>query len=240
MRIAIGQFWQETNTFNRNRTTLADFQNWGIATGTDVLQKFGETGELGGFVSGTRQWNSPPALVGLARFLCWPAGRVNQEAWDAIQETFLKSLDQAGKIDGVLISLHGAMAAEGEDDVTGALLERIRNAIGPGTPLVGSLDLHANVTRRMMAQADLLFGYHTQPHLDQFETGVRAARGLRSMIELSQRPCKYFRKLPMITAAESHNTFTGPPAPLYRRLTQLERESGALSAGLYMAMPWLD
>ena len=52
MRIAVGQLWQETNTFNRNLTTLADFQNWGIAMGTDVLQKFGETGELGGFVSG--------------------------------------------------------------------------------------------------------------------------------------------------------------------------------------------
>jgi microcystin degradation protein MlrC len=240
MRIAVGQLWQETNTFNRNPTTLADFQNWGIATGTDVLEKFGETGELGGFISGTRQWSSPPKLVGLARFLCWPYGIVKREAWEAIQETFLKSLEQAGKVDGVLISLHGAMAAEGEDDVTGALLERIRDAIGPKTPLVGTLDLHANVTRRMMAQADLLFGYHTQPHLDQFETGVRAARGLRSMIELSQRPCKHFRKLPMITAAESHNTFTGPPGPLYRRLAQLERESGALSAGLYMAMPWLD
>jgi microcystin degradation protein MlrC len=240
MRIAVGQLWQETNTFNRNPTTLVDFENWGIATGTDVLQKFGETGELGGFVSGTSQWNSPPELVGLARFLCWPFGRVNPAAWKAIQETFLKSFDQAGKIDGVLISLHGAMAAEGEDDVSGALLELIRSAIGPETPLVASLDLHANVTRRIMAHADLLVGYHTQPHLDQFETGARAARGLRSMIELRQRPLKHYRKLPMITAAEKHSTFTGPPTPLYRRLQQLEHESGVLSAGLYMAMPWLD
>src|SRR3954454_17255208 len=167
MRIAVGQLWQETNTFNRNPTTLADFQNWGIATGTDVLERFGETGELGGFVSGTRQWSSPPKLIGLARFLCWPYGLVQREAWEALQETFLKSLDLAGNVDGVLISLHGAMAAEGEDDVTGALLERIRNAIGPKTPLVVTLDLHTTATRRMMAQADLLFGYHTQPHLDQ-------------------------------------------------------------------------
>src|SRR3954470_16830324 len=153
MRIAVGQLWQETNTFNRSPTTLADFQNWGIATGTDVLERFGETGELGGFVSGTRQWSSPPKLIGLARFLCWPYGLVKREAWEAIQETFLKSLDQAGKVDGVLISLHGAMAAEGEDDLSGALLELIRSAIGPGTPLVASLDLHANITRRMMSHA---------------------------------------------------------------------------------------
>jgi microcystin degradation protein MlrC len=162
MCIAIGQMWQETNTFNCCATTLADFQNWGIATGSDVLEKFGETGELGGFIFGTRQWNCPPELIGLARFLCWPSGRVHREAWDAIQNAFSTSLDRAGKIDGVLISLHGAMASEGDDDLSGALSELIRRAIGPETPLVASLDLHANVTRRMMAHADLLVGYHTQ------------------------------------------------------------------------------
>ena len=132
MRIAVGQLWQETNTFNRNPTTFADFQNWGIATGTGVLQHFGESGELAGFVSGAREWIAPPELVGLARFLCWPAGRVNRETWKAIQETFLNSLDEAGHVDGVLVALHGALAAEGEDDVTGALLERIPHAAALG------------------------------------------------------------------------------------------------------------
>jgi microcystin degradation protein MlrC len=240
MRIAIGQMWQETNTFNRNPTTLADFQNWGIATGAEVLEKFGETGELGGFVSGAREWKSPPELVGLARFLCWPAGRVDRQAWATIQTTFLESLAQISKFDGVLLSLHGAMAGETDDDLSGALLELIRHMIGREMPLVASLDLHANITRRMIEQADLLVGYHTQPHLDQFETGVRAARGLRSMIELRQRPRKYCRKLPMITAAETHSTFTGPATPIYRQLVELEREPDVLSAGLYMAMPWLD
>ena len=67
-------------------------------------------------------------------------------------------------------------------------------------------DLSAGVfdlAGRMMAQADLLFGYHTQPHLDQFETGQRAARGLGWMIENQRRPVKRSRKLPMITAAWS-------------------------------------
>ena len=240
MRIAVGQLWQETNTFNRNPTTLADFQNWGIATGAGVMQTYGETGELAGFISGIGEWTSQPEIVGLARFFCWPGGRINQEAWQEIQESVLLSLDQAGSVDGVLLSLHGALAAEGQDDVTGALLERIRAVIGPVVPLVATLDLHANITRRMMQQADLLVGYHTQPHLDQFETGKRATRGLRWMIENQRRPVKRFRKLPMITAAESHNTSSGPAAPLYRRLKQLEQEPEVLSAGLFMAMPWLD
>ena len=56
MRIAIGQLWQETNTFNRNPTRVADFEHWGVATGSAVLERFGKTGELGGFVDGCRQW----------------------------------------------------------------------------------------------------------------------------------------------------------------------------------------
>lgn len=240
MRIAIGQLWQETNTFNRNFTTRADFQNWGTATGADVLGKFGESGELGGFTAGCRAWNPGLELVGLARLACWPWGRVDAATWKWTQETFAASLQAAGKVDGVLLALHGAMAAEGEDDVTGALLEQVRQAVGPDVPIVGTLDLHANITVKMMEQADLLVGYHTSPHLDHFETGERGVRGLRWMLEQGRRPAKYWRKLPMITPAESHNTFTGPPAPLYRRLEELERDPEVLSAGLYMAMPWLD
>lgn len=240
MRIAIGQLWQETNTFNRNPTQWSDFENWGVAVGPDVVARYGETNEIGGFTSECRAWDPGIELVGLARFLCWPWGRVEAAAWRRIQETFERSLAAAGKVDAVVLSLHGAMSAEGEDDVTGALLAQVRQIIGPDVPLVGSLDLHANITRRMMDAADLLVGYHACPHIDQKETGQRAVRGLRRMLDLDRRPTKYWRKLPMFTAAESQNTFTGPAAPIYRRLEALERDPGVLSAGLYMSMPWLD
>ena len=240
MRIAVGQLWQETNTFNRNPTTLSDFKDWGIATGDDVLGKYGSTGELGGFVAECATWDPTIELVGLARMVCWPWGAVDQPTWQRIRQTFNESLQAAGKVDGVLLALHGAMCAENEFDITGALLQLAREVVGPDVPIVGTLDLHANVTPKMMNQPDLLVGYHTSPHLDHFETGQRAVRGLRRMIETNSRPQKYYRKLPMMTPAESHNSFTGPPAPLYRRLEALERDPRVLSAGLYMVMPWLD
>jgi len=240
MRIAIGQLWQETNTFNRNPTTLADFENWGVARGPELIEQFHSTGEVGGFVTACREWDPNVELVGLVRFACWPWGRVDTDTWHTIREAFQAELEKAGPLDGVLLALHGAMAADLEHDLTGALLARVRAAVGPDVPIVGTLDLHANVTTRMMEQSDLLVGYHACPHLDSFETGVRAVRGLRWMIESGERPEKRFHKLPMITAAEKHNTFTGPPAPLYRQLEALERDPEVLSAGLYMAMPWFD
>ncbi len=240
MRIAVGQLWQETNTFNRNPTTMDGFANWGIATGTDVVGEYGETGELGGFIAGCRDWDSTIEFAGLARFACWPWGPVDLDAWKHIRATFAEQLAAMGNVDAVFLALHGAMAAEGEPDVTGDLLEQVRTHVGPDVPILGTLDLHANITRRMIDNADVLVGYHACPHLDSFETGGRAANGLRHMLESSIRPVTYWRKLPMITAAENHNTFTGPPAPLYRRLEQLEAEPDVFSAGVYMSMPWFD
>jgi microcystin degradation protein MlrC len=240
MRIAIGQLWQESNTFNRNPTRWADFENWGIATGKDIAAKYGETGEIGGFLKETRTWAPEAEIVGLARFVCWPWGPVEAGTWQRIQTLFVEQLKAAGKVDAVFLALHGAMAAEGDDDVTGALLELVRREVGPDVPIVGSLDLHGVITERMLRSADVLPGYHACPHLDSAETGGRASKGLRRMLQEGVKPVTRWRKLPMFTAAESHNTFTGLPAPLYRTLEAWEREPDVLSAGLYMAMPWYD
>ena len=240
MRIAVGQLWQETNTFNRNPTTLGDFENWGVAVGDEVVGQYGETGELGGFLQSCRAWKPETEFPGLARFVCWPWGRVDAETWKHIQDVFQDRLTGLGPVDAVFLALHGAMAADGQDDLTGALLQLVREAVGPEVPIVGTLDLHANITDRMIEGADLLVGYQACPHLDSVETGQRAAAGLRMIFDDGVRPVTYLRKLPMITAAENHNTFTGIPAPLYRCLEELETDAAVLSAGIYMAMPWFD
>ena len=240
MRIAVGQMWQETNSFNRNPTRFADFEASGFAVGDEVVGQYGRTSDLAGFLTTCQEWKPDVRFVGLARCKCWPWGAVESEAGRRIRETFQTALAEAGEVDAVFLALHGAMAADDEPDLTGALLERVRAVVGPDVPVVGSLDLHANITRRMVEHADVLVGYHASPHLDTFETGQRTARALIRMLDDGVRPVKYWRKLPMITAAELHDTFTGPPAPLYRRLEQLETEQDVLTAGIYMAMPWLD
>jgi len=239
MRIAIGQLWQESNTFNRNPSRQIDYERWGVATGHDVLLRYGKTGEIGGFLHELATWPTPVEQIGLSRFVCWPWGKIDAAAWEWIKQSFIDSLQEAGKVDALLLALHGALAAEGEDDVTGALLELARGIVGPDVPIVGTLDLHANVTHKMLTQATLLVGYHTSPHLDHFETGQRAVRGLRRILD-GVRPQLYAHKLPMLTPAELHNTFTGPPAPVYRQLEALEGDPHILSAGVYMVMPWFD
>src|SRR5205807_3880730 len=82
MRIAIGQLWQETNTFNPLPTTRADFEAFGVFRGADLIERMAETNELGGFIQALRAWPERPEIVGLVRLAAWPAGPASAETYD--------------------------------------------------------------------------------------------------------------------------------------------------------------
>lgn len=240
MKIAIGQLWQKSNTFNRNPTRWYDFRHWGISQGDELLSKYRETGELAGFINGCESQSPRPELVGLSRLFAWPWGEIDGETWVSILQEFRDSLKKSLPLDGILLSLHGATAAEGESDACGAFLKMIRGIIGPHVPLVVTLDLQANVTPLMLQQADLLIPSHTFPRLDQFDTGKKGAILLQRLIAESPPVYKWMRKIPMFTPIETHNTFHGPSAELYRTIAEWEQEPEVLAAGLCMCHPWLD
>ena len=79
MRVAVGQLWQETNTFNPLPTRRADFEAFGVLRGAEVIDRLADTNEPGGFIQSLRQWPERPELVGLVRLPAWPAGRATAE-----------------------------------------------------------------------------------------------------------------------------------------------------------------
>ena len=128
----------------------------------------------------------------------------------------------------------------GCDDVEGELLAGIRAQVGSRIPLVVSLDLHANVTKRMVELADAIIGFRTFPHTDFAETGERAAELMFSMLEQGLRPHMALQKLPMIVPAENSQSSHGP---FYELLTAAEhgvREGASLYTSLFPVQPWLD
>lgn len=242
-RIGILQVHQESNSFNPVRTIRADYERYGVATGRRVLEEFGETGELGGFrqalgtAGGTGAVTAEP--VGIVRFQAWPSGPVDAGTFSWIAGTLREELAKAAPLDGVLCSLHGALVADGVDDADGELLAAVRSVVGSDIPVVASLDLHADVTPAMTGRADVLVPYHTSPHLDQRETGERAARIILRLLD-GARPATASVRLPMISVSEAQNTFQGPLAPVYARLPALEADPRVLSAGILMTQGWLD
>src|SRR5690606_4712474 len=99
---------------------------------------------------------------------------------------------------------------------------------------------HANITRTMVEAADVLVGYHTFPHIDHASCGRRAARALADLIRHGRGHRVSAVKIPMVVNAKGFATTGGLMGDLYRRLVAVEQEPGVLSAGLYMAQPWLD
>jgi microcystin degradation protein MlrC len=140
----------------------------------------------------------------------------------------------------VLLSLHGAMAADSEDDPEGDLLTRVRALVGPGVPVISTHDPHANVTRKMVAQATALFPYHTIPHTDHFQAAERAAALLLRLLREPLPTAAALVKLPMIAPADHHNTAEEPMRPLFELARRYEQQPGVLSAGLFPVQPWLD
>ena len=242
MRIAIGQLMQETNTLNPWPTTRANFDQFDRLEGDELVEKLFDTNEPGGFIQSLRAWPEKPTIAGLSRFFAWPSGLATAETFAWIRDEFLRTLARALPVDGVLLALHGAMSALEHPDVEGDLLEALRGALGRRTPLVVTLDLHANITPKMVAHADALVLFHTAPHIDVFETGVRGAAVLRRILVDGARPTMSFCKLPLVVPAERANT-QDPASVSFEfknRIVEWEARTGVLTAGLAPVQPWLD
>lgn len=193
VRVLIAGFQHETNTFAPTRADWAAFQTGetfpGFVRGSAMEERFVDANiPVGGFVCAAREkgWSVLPS--------CWagatPSAHVTRDAFERIAEVILSDLRQAmvqGGIDAVYLDLHGAAVAEHIDDVEGELLARVREVAGPDVAVVASLDMHANVTARMLDIADALVCYRTYPHMDMAHTGRRAAALLAQRLARGRR-----------------------------------------------------
>src|SRR6185436_16309112 len=161
-------------------------------------------GPLGGFLEVASQ-HEPGVVLPIMRAWGSAGGTIAAETLDYLTEGLLTGLKQALPVDAVFLSLHGAAAAQNEDDVEGHVLQAIRGIIGADVPIVAALDHHANITSRMVECADVLIGHETQPH-DPPATGRKAARLLFRMLRDEIRPTAAWQKIPMITPQDQFLT----------------------------------
>ena len=129
---------------------------------------------ISGFVDEVRK--AGHSIVPIAWAMAQPAGPVTAHAFERMSAALVDGYRRSGA-DVIFVELHGAMVADGYDDAEGELLRRIRAVVGPDTPVVGTLDLHVNMSDAMVAHTDLLSAYRTYPHVDWGATG-RARRAL--------------------------------------------------------------
>lgn len=153
---------------------------------------------------------------------------------------FLDGIRRAGPVDAVYFALHGAMAAENEDDPEGYLLAETRKILGERVPLVASFDLHGILTDRMLQHSDAIVIYHTYPHVDFFETGSRAARLLMRCLAGEGRPVTARVRIPALVRGDELITRTGVFGASIRQAQAFEASPGGLSAGMFIGNPFTD
>ena len=161
--------------------------------------------------------------------------------WRQLSGELLEAVEQGlHEVDGIYVSLHGAMGAEGELDPEGHLLSEIRRMAGPEIAIVISLDLHGILTDRMLRQIDGLAIYHTYPHVDFADTGARAARLLLRLLEGEARPVIARVTMPALVRGDELVTKTGCYGDLIRECQRLERDGSAMAAGIMIGNPFTD
>jgi microcystin degradation protein MlrC len=239
MRILVGSLIQESNTFSPLRADLAFFRSGCLCFDQESLDLLsGTRTELGGFIAAGQEVGAE--LVPTVAAWAASAGAMEGTAYRWLAEELLRRVRGAGAVDGVLLALHGAWVAEDEEDADGWILEQVRRIVGPDVPVVATLDLHANITARMVEAADALVGFRTYPHIDMFETGDRAARLLFTLLREGVRPAMYTCKVPLVVPPENAGTTAGHAAEVMASLVGLEGAADCLSASLFMVQPWLD
>jgi microcystin degradation protein MlrC len=230
----------EGNTFAPTRTTLENFEEAGLHVGPAIADAFAGTNtELGGFIDESRR--AGVELVPLLSAHAVPSGILTRETFEALRDRLLQAIrERRREYDGVLLALHGALVAEGHDDGDGEILAEVREAVGARVPIVSTLDLHGNLTERMVRSADALIGYDLLPHTDAGEKGEKAAALLFATICGDARPVMAFRKIPMLSTPENAHTLFGPMAELVATAKEMEKESGILSTSIFTVQAWLD
>ena len=236
-RVAVGSILTECNQFGGKIIERAEFARSQLARGEAVMSIGG--GAVGGMLHTLKEQNAD--IVPLVVASAYPGGPIDHECYAQLKADLLEDLTNALPVDGVLLALHGAAVTTEVDDVEGDLLAAVRAIVGPDVPVVGTLDLHANVTTQMMRNADGLIAWETYPHVDPFTTGVRGARLLLGTLDGDHTPAMVIAKVPILTSAINASTVgDGPFADVMRLAKSFEELPGVLSTSAFHAHATID
>jgi microcystin degradation protein MlrC len=197
-KIAILGLMLESNCFSPV-TTKEDYLSRVYLMGNEILEDLNSASpklpaEILGFFKGLDtkcNWTPEPILVGLVE-----AGGPLDHAFFQTSINYIKlQLISAMPLDAVYISNHGAMITTENRDPDGEIFSMVREIVGPDVPIVVTLDLHGNVSQRMVDMTDSIVAYRTNPHVDMYERGLEVASilleifaGLKASMALIRLP----------------------------------------------------
>lgn len=237
-RIAVASIIQETNTFCPRFSTLEDFEAHGLYVGTQAADFVrGTNTEFAGALDELVQHGAEP--VPIMRAWAMSGGLLTRNALESLRCLLVDTLSAAGSLNGMVLSLHGALAAVEVPAADAVLTEAARAVLGSNAPIIVTHDLHANVTKRILASASALIGYRTYPHVDFAQTGRKAAWLVLRELHGAPPARTVVAKRAMIVPAEAQ-ALADPPMKRLRALADEVIGGDVLDVSLFPVQPWLD
>lgn len=236
MKIFTATLGTETNTFSNLPTGLKAFQETCLFRGGDykgkspihaVPLKVWRTKAL------ERGWMVTESLCAFAQ----PAGITVKITYESLRDEILADLRAALPVDAVLLSLHGAMVADGYHDCEGDLLHKIRSIVGPNVVIGAELDLHGHLTDKMMSSATVLVFFKEYPHIDAAERADDLFELVADAAQGKTRPVLSVHDCGMVGI---FHTTREPMRGFVDRLSGLEGRDGILSISFVHSFPWGD
>ncbi|MDO1449507.1 M81 family metallopeptidase [Rhodocytophaga aerolata] len=242
-KIAIIEIQQETNSFSPVLTTLEDFKAAALGYGEDVLaiSDIHSTKQIAGFLKAVRTYGK--GQIGVVPVItAWSTsgGPVAMQVYQGFKAHVLTTLQQNPALDGIFLSMHGAMGVEGMRDPESDMLQAIRQVCGEQIPIGVAFDLHANVTAETVRQATFITAYRTNPHRDHFQTGFRTGKILIETIQGKVKPVMAFRKLRLLKGGGFTIDFLSPMRKIFQWMKMMEKKPDVLSISTFMVHIWLD
>ncbi len=233
MRILVGGFGHESNTFTPFLTRLEDFRP---RYGAETLAVEHRRGAFAGIVT-TLEAQAGVELVPTITAHAMPGGVVERATFEALRDRILA---EAHDVDGVCLYLHGAMRAEGYDYCENEILGELRRRVGSDVPIVIALDMHANIVAETARTVNAMVAYHTAPHIDAYETGEKAAAMLMHLLTEPRPLTMGFAKIPFLLPGEKAQDTVGTMGEMMRLVALLEARPEIVSASLMNGHCWAD
>lgn len=240
MRFVIAMMQHETNTFSPLETP---FQSFGGPTGfpyppqgEEAISAYKSSGfAIDAFIDLAEEADIDFVVPIAAN--AEPSGPVDDDAFDRIAECICDAV--AAGCDAVLLDLHGAMVVQSHDDGEGELLKRIRN-VNPVVPIAVALDMHTNLTRDIVDNATIITGYCTNPHVDMYETGMRAGRTLLRTLKGEINPVISWGTRPMLTHMLNQAPTKQPLKDIMSQAVTAEQNGAVINASVFSGFPLSD
>lgn len=238
-KIALAGIFHESNTFLDTHTGVEDFRKGHWLKGEGIRKEYAAAyHEIGGMleVLDAEGVDIVPVLFAEAT----PGGMVTAEAYERLLGELLKGLDEAGPVDGCLAVPHGAGVCETCPDMDGHWLSAVRQKLGDRVPIVGTLDPHANLSPMMVKATTALIAYRTNPHVDQRETGKRAAGLLLEILKGHCRPTQHLFQLPLAINIQRQGTRDEPCRSFFAAAGEMEKLRSIISVSILLGFPYAD